>query len=97
MGVGKKVLLFTAGGFGYMGIEMLWRGWSHGSMFLAGGSCFLLLGKLNRIRPRLPLPLRAVAGAGIITLVEYTAVQVINFAGCFTVANVIDILKREVG
>ena len=39
-------------------------------MFLAGGSCFLLLGKLNTVEPRLPLPLRALAGAGIITTVE---------------------------
>lgn len=53
-----------------MGVECLWRGWSHGSMFFAGGSCFLLLGKLNRTSPRLPLPLRAAAGAGIITAVE---------------------------
>lgn len=53
-----------------MGLELLWRGWSHGSMFLAGGSCFLLLGKLDQTKPRLPPPLRAVAGAGIITGVE---------------------------
>ena len=51
-----------------MGLELLWRGWSHSSMFLAGGSCFLLLGQLSR--SRMKLPLRALAGAGIITAVE---------------------------
>ena len=61
-----------------MGLELLWRGWSHGSMFLAGGSCFLLLGKLNCTRPRLPLVARAAVGAGIITLVEYTAGLLVN-------------------
>ncbi len=66
----RRILLFTAGGCSYMGLELLWRGWSHGSMFLAGGSCFLLLGRLNRTRPRLPLVLRALTGAGIITGVE---------------------------
>ena len=66
-------MLFTAGGCGYMTLELLWRGWSHGSMFLAGGSCFLLLGKLNRVQPRLPLPFRALTGAGIITMVELLA------------------------
>ena len=30
-----------------------------------------------------------------IALVEYTAEQIVNFAGCFTVANVIDILKER--
>ena len=67
----KKGLLFTVGGSAYMGLELLWRGWSHGSMFLAGGSCFLILGELER--RKLPIPLRAALGAGIITMVEYAA------------------------
>ena len=61
-----------------MGLEMLWRGWSHGSMFLAGGTCFLLLGKLNKIQPRLPLPARGMVGAGIITSVELLAGLLVN-------------------
>ena len=64
----KYPLFFCAGGAGYMTLELLWRGWSHGSMFLAGGTCFLLLGQLHRLR--LPLPVKAVLGAGIITSVE---------------------------
>ena len=42
-------------------------------MFLAGGLCFLLLGQLNRVKPRLPLPLRCLLGAGIITFIELAA------------------------
>ena len=61
-----------------MGMELLWRGRSHGSMFLAGGLCFLLLGRLNSVQPRLPLIWRALAGAGIITMVEYAAGLVFN-------------------
>ena len=78
MGLWKKSILFAAGGCAYMGLELLWRGWSHGSMFAAGGTCFLLLGKLSRTRSQLSLPLRAVMGAGIITLVEYTAGLLFN-------------------
>ena len=74
----KKSVLFALGGCSYMGLELLWRGWSHGSMFLAGGSCFLLLGKLNNTQPKLSLPLRAAVGAGIITMVEYTAGLLFN-------------------
>ena len=66
----KQSVLFYLGGCAYMGIELLWRGRTHGSMFVAGGACFLLIGQLNRIRPRLPLPLRALTGAGIVTMVE---------------------------
>ena len=53
-----------------MGLELLWRGWTHPAMFFAGGTCFLLIGQLNQVQPRLPLPLRAVTGAGIVTMVE---------------------------
>ena len=42
-------------------------------MFFAGGACFLLLGKLKTLRPRLNLPLRGIVGAGIITMVELIA------------------------
>ena len=69
----KEVLLFFLGGSAYVALEWLWRGWSHISMFFAGGVSFLLLGKLNSVRPRLVLPLRGVVGAGIITMVELAA------------------------
>lgn len=78
MGIWKKTVLFAAGGCGYMGLELLWRGWSHGSMFLAGGSCFLLLGQLSRAKPALPAPVRWVAGALTVTSVELAAGLLVN-------------------
>ncbi len=78
MGIGKRLLFFFMGGTGYVVLEWLWRGWSHISMFLAGGTCFLLLGKLNTVRPRLPLPLRGLVGGGIITTVELLAGLLFN-------------------
>ena len=74
----KKSFLFALGGCMYMVLELLWRGWSHGSMFVAGGLCFLLVGQLNQTQPQLPLLLRAAAGAGIITMVEYAAGLLVN-------------------
>ncbi len=73
----KDLPLFALGGAGYVGLELLWRGRSHGSMFLAGGSCFLLLGKLGS---RLPgsIPLRGLAGAGVITAVELVTGLIFN-------------------
>ena len=70
MRIWKKSVLFYLGGCAYMGLELLWRGRTHGSMFLAGGLCFLLIGHLQEVEPQLPGPLRAVAGALIITMVE---------------------------
>jgi len=75
---GKDLLLFSLGGGAYVGLELLWRGRSHGSMFLAGGSSFLLLGKLrDRIRP-LGLPVRGLVCSGIITAVELVTGLVFN-------------------
>lgn len=74
----KKAILFCIGGLGYVAIELLWRGWSHVSMFLAGGTCFLLLGKLNATKPRLPLAPRILVGALIITMVELLAGLLFN-------------------
>ena len=70
----KYPLLFCAGGLGYMGIELLWRGWTHSAMFLAGGTSFLLLGKLKDQPPWI----KALAGAGMITAVELTTGLLLN-------------------
>ena len=70
MWVWRRAVQFLAGGAGYVGLELLWRGYSHGSMFAAGGICLLLIGHLGEVEPKLPLPIRVIAGAGIITMVE---------------------------
>lgn len=66
MKIWKEFGLFAFGGATYVGLEVLFRGRSHGSMFLAGGTCFLLLGQLRRFS----LPVRAVTGAAAVTAVE---------------------------
>ena len=78
MNIRKSFFLFCSGGLSYVGIELLYRSYSHFSMFLAGGTCFLLLGKLSRTRPRLPLLLRGAMGALVITSVELLAGLMVN-------------------
>ena len=70
MQIWKNAVLFYLGGCGYLGIELLYRRRTDSSMFIAGGLCFLLVGMLNRTRPRLPRILRAAVGALVITMVE---------------------------
>lgn len=74
----KYAALYSVGGAAYVVLELLWRGRSHVSMFLAGGLCFVLLGFLNRAEPRLPLWLRLPAGALVITMVELAAGLIVN-------------------
>ena len=68
MAVLYQAFLFLVGGSGYVGLEWLWRGRSHISMFLAGGVCFLLLGRIERVK--LSPAFKCLLGAAIITGVE---------------------------
>lgn len=72
----KEIALFSIGGSAYVGLELLWRGRSHISMFGAGGLCFLLIGKLKKLR--LSRLARVGAGAGIITAVELGTGLLVN-------------------
>ena len=76
MGIFKKLGMFCLGGGAYVALELLWRGRSHYSMFLAGGTCFLLLGMLRRLK--LPLLAKAGLGALAITGVELIAGWIFN-------------------
>ena len=76
MKIGKPLYLFSWGGFGYLGLELLWRGWTHPAMFFAGGTCFLLLGRLDRL-PISPSG-KALSGAGVITGVELLTGLLVN-------------------
>lgn len=68
MKLAKRAAEFCIGGSAYVGLELLYRGRSHISMFGAGGLCFLLLGQLPKLR--FCPALQAGCGAGIITAVE---------------------------
>lgn len=78
MRIWKQGVLFYLGGSIYMILEFLFRGWSHGSMFLAGGICFLLIGKLTRVSPQLPLIGKLFFGVLIVTMVELAAGLLVN-------------------
>lgn len=61
-----------------MTLEFIWRGRSHGSMFLLGGTCFLLLGKLGKRFAQVSLPIKAFLGAGIVTVLELLTGFLVN-------------------
>ena len=43
----KYLVLFLLGGYTYYSIEILWRGYSHYSMIICGGICFIYAGLQN--------------------------------------------------
>lgn len=68
MKIWKNAVLFYLGGMSYCALELLWRGRTHGSMFLLGGLCFLVLGKVGRLNA--PFWAKAVLGCLFITAGE---------------------------
>ena len=72
----KPAILFCLGGGMYAVLEILWRGRTHISMFLLGGGCFLLLGKLRTLH--LPIPLLPIVGSAAITLAELATGLAVN-------------------
>ena len=71
----KQAVLFYMGGSAYMILEFLWRGKSHYSMFLLGGVCFLIIGRLGR---NLPLAVRLILNSGVITALELVTGLLVN-------------------
>ncbi len=73
-------ILFSVGGVGYYGLEVAFRGYSHWSMALCGGVCLLSIYHANRKLSKQNIAVRALAGAGIITLVEFVCGCIVNLA-----------------
>lgn len=75
----RPLILIGIGGLMYMGIEMLFRGHTHWTMFVVGGICFYLVGLINEIIPwETPILKQCLIGAFIITAVEFISGCIIN-------------------
>lgn len=75
----KHCVLFSFGGMLYTSIEMLSRGYSHWSMMVLGGVCFLLIGLLNEFIPwEMPLTVQMLIGSIIITTLEFLTGCIVN-------------------
>jgi uncharacterized membrane protein len=74
----RGCILFYIGGTAYMILEFLCRGRSHGSMFLLGGLCFLLVGGGASRFSKLPMSVRPILGAGVITGLELITGWLVN-------------------
>lgn len=79
----KRLLgLFLSGGILYPSLELAWRRKTHLSMAIAGGICLCLIDCIcNGCMKRKRLPLRCLAGSGIITGVEFVIGLLVNVVG----------------
>jgi len=75
----KSLALFAAGGLLYYVLEILWRGYSHMSMFVLGGICFVLIGLINELYTwDMALWKQMMVAALLVTLAELIAGLVLN-------------------
>lgn len=75
----KYIILLIIGGITYCGIEMLWRGRTHWTMFIVGGFCFILCGSINEFFDwDMPIWEQMSICAVGITFVEFVAGVFIN-------------------
>ncbi len=69
---------FAAGAVIYTFLEIIWRGYTHPSMTLAGGICLMLTYMWSGLLSGSPAPLKWLAGAATITAVEFIIGCVVN-------------------
>ena len=75
----KSALLFFIGGLLYYLIEVVWRGYSHWTMFCLGGACFVSIGLINEILPwEMALWKQGIIGALMVTVLEYVVGCIVN-------------------
>lgn len=73
------LLIWIIGGFIYYMIEIIYRGYSHPSMFIVGGLCLVVIGLLNELYSwDLYFELQVLIGDIIVLFFEFSAGLIVN-------------------
>lgn len=72
------IALFLTGAAGYSLIEMLWRGYTHWTMSLSGGLCFIIIYFSGESMTEYSLWQKCILGAAVITAVELVVGIIVN-------------------
>ncbi len=74
----KNIYIFLTGAIGYGIIEILWRGYTHPSMLIAGGICLWLIWKISLYFAPLSIFKKSLLSAFSITTVEIITGFIVN-------------------
>ena len=75
----KALFLWAIGGTIYYAVEVIWRGYSHWTMFILGGICFFVIGALNKLyRWDMALISQMFISSLVITLLELITGLIVN-------------------
>lgn len=75
----KYLFFFLLGGIIYYSLEIIFRGYSHISMIILGGICYILIGIINEFLPwDTYIEKQILIGVGIILLLEFITGCIVN-------------------
>lgn len=74
----KNIFIFNIFGTIYFILEILYRGYSHPTMYLVGGICGFFIGMINEITPKMKMLYQMLLGSIIITLLEFISGYILN-------------------
>ena len=78
--IAEYLILLVIGGTVYYLMECCWRGYSHWTMFLLGGICFISIGLLNQfyLTWNMNVFFQMLLGSVIITVLEFITGCIVN-------------------
>ena len=74
----KYFILLNVGGIVYTLIELLYRGYSHISMYILGGLCFVFIGLINEAVENMSLLFQTILSDIIVLVLEYSFGYILN-------------------
>ncbi len=74
----KYALIFIVGGFGYGLLEIVFRGFTHWSMIITGGSALISLYLIYQAFPDQSIIIKSLIGCSVITTLEFTVGLIVN-------------------
>ena len=74
----NNILIFIIFGLSYLLVEILWRGYTHWTMFFVGGLCGFLIGLINAKNKKMPLIKQCFISTIIVTIIEFISGCIIN-------------------
>ena len=74
----KELLIFIIFGCCYLLFEIMWRGYTHWTMFIVGGLCGFLIGLINEKNKEMPLIKQCLISTLIVTVIEFISGCIIN-------------------
>ncbi len=74
----EYIYIFIFGGIGYGVLEILWRGYTHWTMLVTGGICFVLIYVISTVFTFMPVVIRSLLCCFAISAVEFAVGCIVN-------------------